>query len=131
VPRLKGHTHTLGKVGGIKVYLKLKAEDAWMECDLFDAPLPGVPPELHVLCPECYGDVLIPPAGDPGRKTISVEIVDPPRVLTMPDSGEQVVQVRRVTVEEVCTCPWPAKNGKGICGWRFKITDNVISRAGR
>ena len=123
---------TLGKAEARKVYLKLRDGDGWMECELYDKEAfdshGRLPPELHIICPRCNGESIIPPSLDPTAKTIHVEYLDKPRKLEMPDTGEIVYQTARVSIDEVCTCNHPSPAGKGPCGWRFAIRDNVISR---
>jgi len=125
-------SRTVARVAGRKVYLYLRETQDWIECELFDQPHKDsngkIPPELHIICPYCNGESVIPPASDPTAKTISLEELNPPRKIEMPDNGETVYQTMRVTVEEVCRCNHPAPNGKGKCRWAFKITDNVVSR---
>jgi len=126
-------SQTIARAAGRKVYLFLRESQGFIECELFDQPYQDsngkVPPELHVICPHCGGESIIPPSSDPTAKTVSLEYLDPPRVLEMPDNGEKVWQTVRVTVEEVCRCNHPDPAGKGKCRWAFKITDNVVSRA--
>lgn len=123
----------LARADATKVYLFVRELQIFIEADLFcrlHYESGGqVPPELHIMCPFCNGQSVIPPAADPLSKTVSIEHLASPRPLTMPDNGEVVLQTVRVTVEQSCTCNHPDPAGKGVCGWRFKITDNVISRA--
>jgi hypothetical protein len=117
-----------------KVYLFLKYDGAtWLECELYDdvhrASGGKIPAELHIQCPHCQGESVIPPTADPTKKTLRVEYFDKPRRLEMPDNGEVVMQTVMITVEEPCMCAHPAPNGKGHCGWKFRITDNIVTRA--
>lgn len=127
-----GQTHL--KAAATKVYLFLKYDgQTWLECELYDDVYRGsegkISAELHIQCPHCGGESVIPPTSDPTKKTLRIEYFDKPRVLEMPDNGERVVQTACITVEEPCMCAHPAPNGKGQCGWKFRITDNVITRA--
>ena len=126
-----GSAH-IGGMKGRKIYLFRKETQDYIECELYDeqhlASKGKIPAELHIICPSCGGESAIPPIKNPERKTLLVEYLDPPRPLEMPDNGEIVIQTARVTVEEGCTCNWPASNGKGPCGFHFKITDNILYR---
>jgi len=123
----------LARAESTKVYLWVRELEVYIEADLFDrmhyASNGQVPPELHIICPFCGGQSIIPPSADPAKKRVSVERLSSPRQLVMPDDGEVVYQTARVTVEEACVCGHPDPAGKGVCGWCFKITENVISRA--
>jgi len=120
----------IARVPGRKVYLYYRTGQVYLECELYDKPHQDsegkVPPELHIQCPACGGESIIP--GSKVKKTIHVEYLKPPRRLEMPDNGEVVQQTARVTVDEVCQCGYPDPAGKGKCGWRFKLTDNVVER---
>jgi len=122
----------IARADATKVYLWVRELGVYIEADLFDrlhvASGGQVPPELHIICPFCGGQSVIPPSHDPTQKHVSVERLSTPRQLVMPDDGEVVYQLARVTVEEECTCGHPDPAGKGVCGWRFKVTENVISR---
>jgi hypothetical protein len=113
------------------VYLRMYEGNQWLECELYDEPFVQskgqIPPELHIICPYCGGESVIPPSGDPTKKTVKVEYISP-RFIEMPDNGERVVQTALVSVEEVCQCNHPAPNGKGRCGWKFQLRDGVLSR---
>jgi len=127
-----GGVTNMGKAKARKVYLWRKETQDYIECELYDeqhrATNGKFPAELHIICPSCNGESAIPPLRHPERKTLLVEYLETPRPLEMPDNGEVVLQTARVTVQETCKCNWPAANGKGRCGFCFKITDNVISR---
>jgi len=100
-----------------------------MECELYDQHASKeLPPELHIICPDCGGESIVPPSKDPTKKTIHIEYLDKPRQLEMPDNGEVVYQTCRVSIDEPIKCGWPAKNGKGRCFWKAVIRDNVVSK---
>jgi hypothetical protein len=122
------------KAEATKVYLFLKYDGAtWIECELYDDVYKGsdgkIPAELHLQCPHCGGESVIPPTEDSEKKHLRIEYLDKPRRLEMPDNGEVVFQTVVISVEEPCRCGHPAPNGKGLCAWKFRIQDNVVTRA--
>ncbi len=130
---LVGGQHHL-KAESTKVFLFLKYDGAtWIECELYDdihrASGGKISAELHIQCPHCGGESVIPPTDNPEKKHLRVEYFDKPRRLEMPDNGEVVFQTASVSVEEPCRCGHPAPNGKGRCAWKFRIQDNIVTRA--
>lgn len=86
-----------------------------------DAP---IPPIVEVCCPRCGERSLI----KHGKKTIRIQGRTPKR-FKHPHDGRPCVQTFRLTIDEVLTCAQPGKSGKGVCGYRFRITDNVLHGA--
>lgn len=83
-----------------------------------------IPPELELRCPWC--DELLK-AGE--KKTVTYYMLPEARRVPHPETGETIVQTHVVSVEEDMRCPHPSKSGKGICGFRFVIRENVLSKA--
>lgn len=84
----------------------------------------AIPPILEMCCPRCGERNMIPGT----KKTIKVVPREPKR-FAHPHDGEQCVQLFIVSVQEAMVCNQPAKSGKGICGYAFRITENVIHPA--
>lgn len=109
------------------IVMDLYNEDAWRKSE-GRAPL-----ELDGFCPRCGDSFRIP--GDKFR--ISTEFLDKPYTVVVPyndvHTGEpkvgRIQQTVVVSVEGVRTCPGLDSGGKGICGYRFVLTDNVMSPA--
>jgi hypothetical protein len=123
---------TIADFSGWPVYLFCKGGDIdgkVVEADLYDdlwrRSKGQVPLELDISCPRCGQVSRIP--GD--LKTIRIERLEKPRQFVGP-TGELHVQTFRITIHEVMTCDHPAEAGKGICGLRFRVTDNVVHRVG-
>lgn len=125
-------TTTLHRAKGRPVYLYMRETGDFIECELYDQGYVSsqgkMPAELHMICPYCGGESVIPPTLDITKKTLRIEYLSIPKLLEMPDNGEVVAQTARVSVEEPCMCGHPDPAGKGRCGFRFRLTDNVISR---
>ncbi len=89
-----------------------------------------IPVHLVGFCPRCGDNFQI--RGE--EIEITHEYLDPPRPVMVPDidleSGEVKPQRREqravVSVDGVRTCPGDDSGGKGICGFRFRIVDNVM-----
>lgn len=81
-----------------------------------------VPPDLEILCPRCQEWLHI----DGHKKRIKVFYLSQPKRFAHPMDGELCVQTAVVSIEEPLSCPQPV--GKGICGIRFKLTENVLHR---
>ncbi len=111
----------------MRVYTGRGRDHIWLETDLFDDLFRRsggqVPPEMHIPCPQCGGQLRI----DGTRKHIVVRYLEEPRPLRLPD-GRPVLQTAMVSIDEVCECAYPAANGKGKCTWRIRIRDNIVSR---
>jgi hypothetical protein len=145
-PRLNALT-TLDEVEEEHVYLIYRSglRDVVVECDLLgDQSVRNsdgkLPPVVHLECPRCtkFDEKGIRPE-DSKRSIMSMEyrnkkfeIEDLPRkdwgVVTMPDGrpvmgsdGKPAIVTRRLTTKETFKCPF--------CGWRYKITDNILQDA--
>jgi hypothetical protein len=87
---------------------------------------------VHVVghCPRCGDQFQI--RGEVHH--IEVEYIEPPVRITVPDInmetgeiGEQErAQVANVSIGGIRTCPGDQSGGKGICGFRFRLQDNVL-----
>ena len=116
-----------------QVYLTCRGPDVngvGVDADLYDKEAwdsdGKIPIALEISCPRCAQRLNMSAASDP-PKPVEVEYIDPPRKITLVD-GQVAYQTARVSVEVPCQCPWPAQSGKGLCGFQFKITDNVLHR---
>jgi hypothetical protein len=123
---------TIADFSGWPVYLFCKGGDIdgrVVEADLYDdlwkRSNGQVPLELDISCPRCGHVSRIP--GD--HKTIKIERMEKPKQFVGP-TGELHVQTIRITISETMTCDHPSQAGKGICGLRFRVTDNVVHRVG-
>lgn len=121
--------HTLAAAPFRKVYLWDRKAQVWIESELYDQIAKDsngkIPPELHITCPWCDTDLRV--SGDNSPKDISVEYLDRPRKLRMPE-GEIVEQTCLVTVHERVKCSAPSAAGKGLCAWGGYIKENRIYR---
>jgi len=122
----------LGHFSGTPVYLGVK--DGMVDAKMVDADLhddlfresKGTKPELlelEVCCPRCGEWNRIPGT----KKTIRVGYFNKPRPLMHLHDATPVWQCAMVTIEEPLQCSHEI--GKTICGYTFRITENVIHRA--
>lgn len=79
-----------------------------------------IPVHLVGFCPRCGQDWQI--RGD--VHVIKVDYLDRPVPIDV--MGEQRAQTVNVSVEGVRACPGVDSGGKGICGFRFRLQDNVL-----
>jgi hypothetical protein len=87
---------------------------------------------VHVVghCPRCGDNFQV--RGE--LHEITVDYIDPPQPVVVPDIdletgeiGEQTrMQTVNVSIAGVRTCPGDDSGGKGICGFRFRLVDNVL-----
>lgn len=113
-----------------------------------DAPVPAIVMQLHDelykasggkipydiigFCPICGDNFQV--TGE--KRRITVDYLDRPQRLDVPVLDEATGKTRKgtfeqtanVTVEGVLTCPGDAVNGKGMCGYKFRIEDNQLYR---
>jgi hypothetical protein len=121
---MKGIAHKK-EVDSRKTYIWIKGADGIViEADLHDSLCKGsdgkIPPDLLIMCPRCNRELNIPG----NKKTIHIEEIEP-RWTPLAD-GSVVKETCRITVDQPITCSY--EQGKGICGWRAKITHGVASR---
>jgi len=125
-----GGVHHGPRAHGKKTWIYYPAEQIHLECELYDDLAIGsngqIPPELHLVCPRCDADLRLP--GDVNPKTIRVEYLDKPLMITLAD-GSRVPQTCRVSFDEPLRCSAPAVAGKGICNFRFVIKGGRMEKA--
>jgi len=102
--------------------------DADLHDDLFRKSIEANTPrpqllELEVCCPRCNEWNRIPG----NKKRIVVYYFEKPRKLLHLHDGTVQLQQVMVTIEDELTCSHPL--GKTVCGYTFRITENVIHRA--
>jgi len=114
----KGIAKTLGQAEYETSYITFG--DTVVICEIYGLHL-GLKPIVDFMCPRCGGQLRI----DGNKKTIHVEKTTP-AYYRMPN-GESMWVTNRITIDEPITCPY--ERGKGICGWRARITDGKASLA--
>ncbi len=118
-----GHGTLIWLVGyGADIHRKVFK--AHLHHDGYDRSQGKIPCELELHCPWC--DELLK-AGE--KKTVSYYTLPQAVHVPHPETGGTLVQTHVVSVEESMKCPHPSKDGKGICGFRFVVRENVISKA--
>jgi hypothetical protein len=81
-----------------------------------------IPPEIVTFCPRCGNNWQI--MGD--HRTITVEYLEKPVKIELP-GGQFINQTAVVSMEGEGGCPWEDDSGgKGVCGYRFRLVDNVM-----
>ena len=85
-----------------------------------------IPLDLEICCPRCSEWMHV---GGDKQKTIRAWQLEKPRKFRHPHDGEEVVQTYVVTVEEPMMCSAPAQAGKGKCGCKFRLQENVLRKA--
>lgn len=100
--------------------------------ELYHASNGEIPFDVIGFCPICGGDFQI----NGGERRITVDYLDKPVEHKVPVLDEatgkplpgKFTQTANISVEGVLTCPGDAVNGKGICGYQFRIQDNNLTR---
>jgi uncharacterized protein YbaR (Trm112 family) len=115
VPKRRVFLHGQGnEVGGKLIFADLMD-------DLYRQSRGKIPADMIIACPRCGVELNV----DGTKKTFRIDYLERPIRRRGPD-GLFYASDALVTVEEVLTCSRPI--GKTMCGLRFRIVENWISR---